>query len=504
MHIFDLFKSIIFNNEKNMKFNVKTDDLHKVKTELLIIPLPPLKHADNKFLKLDKLCDHFLSRVARENQIDGNIGANILLHSIENVLARSILLVGVSKNGDCDLSEFKKTIKPCIDQAGKLKKKSVAVQVLQDKSKQNEFAEKCKFIFKEFETVTYSYKKQLNGNLTILTNNSSSKSLMKITKEGLALANGIRLTKNLANKPANLCTPTTLANEAKKLSVKYESIKVSVMNESQMKKLKMNTLLSVAQGTTQPAKLITLKYSNGRKNKKPIVLVGKGVTFDSGGISLKPSGAMDEMKYDMAGAATVLGVFSALASLKLDTNVIGIIPATENMPAGNATKPGDVITSMSGKTVEILNTDAEGRLILCDSITYARKFNPEVVIDIATLTGACVVALGSHATGLMSNDKKLAKSLLKSGVNSNDRAWQLPLWAEYGSQLKTNFADLANVGGRTAGAITAGYFLSQFAEGLKWAHLDIAGTAWNSGANKSATGRPVGLLLDFLTNSEFK
>ena len=221
-----------------MKFNVKTDDLHKVKTELLIIPLPPLKHADNKFLELDKLCDHFLSRVARENQIDGNIGANILLHSIENVLARSILLVGVSKNGDCDLSEFKKTIKPCIDQAGKLKKKSVAVQVLQDKSKQNEFAEKCKFIFKEFETVTYSYKKQLNGNLTILTNNSSSKSLMKITKEGLALANGIRLTKNLANKPANLCTPTTLANEAKKLSVKYESIKVSVMNESQMKKIK--------------------------------------------------------------------------------------------------------------------------------------------------------------------------------------------------------------------------------------------------------------------------
>ena len=270
-----------------MKFNVKTDDLHKVKTELLIIPLPPLKHADNKFLELDKLCDHFLSRVARENQIDGNIGANILLHSIENVLARSILLVGVSKNGDCDLSEFKKTIKPCIDQAGKLKKKSVAVQILQDKSKQNEFAEKCKFIFKEFETVTYSYKKQLNGNLTILTNNSSSKSLMKITKEGLALANGIRLTKNLANKPANLCTPTTLANEAKKLSANYKSIKVSVMNESQMKKLKMNTLLSVAQGTTQPAKLITLRYSNGRKNKKPIVLVGKGVTFDSGGNFIK-------------------------------------------------------------------------------------------------------------------------------------------------------------------------------------------------------------------------
>ena len=486
-----------------MKFNVKTDDLHKVKTKLLIIPLQPLKYARNKFLNLDKLCNHFLSKIARENQIDGNIGANILLHSIDNVLARSILLVGTSKNINCDLSEFKKIMRPCIDQIGKLKKRSVAIEIHQDSPKQVDFVQKCNFIFKQFETVTYSYKKQSNSTLVILTNNSSNNSLVKIAKDGLALANGIRLTKSLANKPANLCTPTILANEAKKLSNNCKSINVSVMNEAQMKKLKMNTLLSVAQGTTQPAKLITLKYSNGKKNKRPIVLVGKGVTFDSGGISLKPSGAMDEMKYDMAGAATVLGVFSALATMDLDVNVIGIIPATENMPAGNATKPADVITSMSGKTVEILNTDAEGRLILCDSITYARKFKPEVVIDIATLTGACVVALGSHATGLMSNNEKLAESLLKSGIKSDDRAWELPLWSEYGSQLKTNFADLANVGGRTAGAITAGYFLSQFAEGLKWAHLDIAGTAWNSGANKLATGRPVALLLEFLINSKF-
>ncbi len=487
-----------------MKFNVKTDDLHKVKTDLLIIILPLLKYADSKFLTLDRLCDHFISKVAKENQIDGNLGANILLHSIKNVQARSVLLVGGSKNGNCDFDEFKKIMKPCIEQIKDSKNKKVTVQMYQDKSKQEEFVKKCKFILKEFERVTYSYKNQLNKNLIILVDKSSSKLVNKTVKEGLALANGIRLTKNLANRPANLCTPTVLANEAKKLSANNKSIRISVMNETQMKKLKMNTLLSVAQGTTQPAKLITLQYSNGKNNKRPIVLVGKGVTFDSGGISLKPSGGMDEMKYDMAGAATVLGVFSALASMDLNTKVIGIIPATENMPAGNATKPGDVITSMSGKTVEILNTDAEGRLILCDSITYARKFKPEVVIDIATLTGACVVALGNHATGLMSNNEKLAKSLLKSGINSDDRAWQLPLWSEYGSQLKTNFADLANVGGRTAGAITAGYFLSEFAEGLKWAHLDIAGTAWNSGANKLATGRPVALLLDFIINSESK
>ncbi len=487
-----------------MKFNVKIDDLHKVKTDLLIITLPLLKYADSKFLALDKLCNHFISKVAKENKIDGNLGASILLHSIENVQARSVLLLGTSETGKCDLNEFKKIMKPCVEQINKLKTRSVAIRMHHDKSKPDEFVQKCKFVFKEFERITYSYKNQSNKNLIILVDKASGSFATKTVKEGLAIATGIRLTKSLANKPANLCTPTVLASEAKKLGANNKSISVSVINEAQMKKLKMNTLLSVAQGTTQPAKLITLRYTNGKKNKRPIVLVGKGVTFDSGGISLKPSGAMDEMKYDMAGAATVLGVFSALASMNLDTNVIGIIPATENMPAGNATKPGDVITSMSGKTVEILNTDAEGRLILCDSITYARKFKPEVVIDIATLTGACVVALGNHATGLMSNNKKLAKSLLKSGINSDDRAWQLPLWSEYGSQLKTNFADLANVGGRTAGAITAGYFLSEFAEGLKWAHLDIAGTAWNSGANKLATGRPVALLLDFIINSEFK
>ena len=487
-----------------MKFHVKNYDLHKIKTDLLILILPKLKDATAEFLEVDKVSGQFLSKIAKQNKIDGRLGKSILLHAVQNIQARSILLLGTTKTGKSNFSDFKKTLKPAIEQINKIQKKSVAIRLHSDESdSQEELEQKCNLIFREFERATYSYTNQLSGELTILLSETISSNFKNmLAKRGLAVATGIRLTKNLANKPANLCTPTDLSKAAKKISVEHKAVKVSIMNEAQMRKHKMNTLLSVAEGTTQPAKLITLQYHKGKQDKKPIVLIGKGVTFDSGGISLKPSGAMDEMKYDMAGAAAVLGVFSALASMELKANVVGIIPATENMPAGNATKPGDVITSMSGKTVEILNTDAEGRLILCDSITYARRFKPEAVIDIATLTGACVVALGNHATGLMSNSDELADKLLTSGVTSDDKAWQLPLWDEYGTQLKTNFADLANVGGRAAGAITAGYFLSEFAHGLKWAHLDIAGTAWNSGTKKLATGRPVSLLIDFIVNSQ--
>jgi len=262
----------------------------------------------------------------------------------------------------------------------------------------------------------------------------------------------------------------------------------------------MHALLSVAQGSVEPAKLITLEYTGTKKNVKPVVLVGKGVTFDSGGISIKPSAAMDEMKYDMCGAASVLGVMHAVAELALPMNLVGIIPATENMPAGNATKPGDIFTSLSGQTVEVLNTDAEGRLILCDALSYSERFNPAEVIDIATLTGACVMALGHHASGLLSNHNALAKELLQAGEHSGDRAWQLPLWDEYQKQIDSPFADMANIGGRAAGTITAACFLSRFTKKLRWAHLDIAGTAWNSGQAKGATGRPVPLLVQFLLN----
>jgi leucyl aminopeptidase len=265
-----------------------------------------------------------------------------------------------------------------------------------------------------------------------------------------------------------------------------------------MQKLGMGSLLSASRGSRQPAKLIVMEYKGGKANQKPIALVGKGLTFDAGGISIKPGAGMDEMKYDMCGAASVFGAMQACVELELPINVVGVIPSSENLPDGDANKPGDIVTSMSGQTIEILNTDAEGRLILCDALTYTERFEPAAVIDIATLTGACIVALGDQASGLMANDDKLADELLDAGQSSGDRAWRLPIWDEYQTQLDSNFADMANIGGPKAGSITAACFLARYTKKFKWAHLDIAGTAWKQGAAKGATGRPVPLLMEFL------
>ena len=319
-------------------------------------------------------------------------------------------------------------------------------------------------------------------------------------EEGKAIADGVSLARTLGNLPGNICTPNYLASQARKIARGEKSISVRVLSEKEMEKLGMGALLSVARGSDQPAKLIVATYSGGAKKAPPVVLVGKGVTFDSGGISLKPGGKMDEMKFDMCGAASVLGTLQAARDLKLPINLVAIIPATENLPSGKATKPGDVVTSMSGQTIEVLNTDAEGRLILCDALTYAERFKPAEVIDIATLTGACVVALGKHASGLLSNDDKLANDLIQSGEESGDRTWRLPLWDEYQPQLDSNFADMGNIGGPEAGTITAGCFLSRFTEKQRWAHLDIAGAAWLQGKEKGATGRPVSLLVQHLLN----
>lgn len=275
----------------------------------------------------------------------------------------------------------------------------------------------------------------------------------------------------------------------------------TVLDEARMKKLGMGALLSVSKGSREPAKLITMQYNGGEKGQAPVVLVGKGLTFDAGGISIKPAAAMDEMKYDMCGGASVLGVMRALAELKLPVNVVGVVASSENLPDGAANKPGDVVTSMKGMTIEILNTDAEGRLILCDALTYVEKFKPGVVIDIATLTGACMVALGQQASGLFSNDDELADALLAAGDVAGDRAWRMPVWDEYQEQLKSPFADVANIGGRFAGAVTAACFLKRFADGYRWAHLDVAGTAWKNGGQKGATGRPVGMLMQYLLDS---
>ena len=316
-------------------------------------------------------------------------------------------------------------------------------------------------------------------------------------KRGEAIAAGTELARECANRPGNVCTPTYLAEQAKLLG-KEHGLKVEILERKDCEKLGMGSFLSVAQGSDEPLKFIVARWNGGAKTDAPIVLVGKGITFDTGGISIKPAGEMDEMKFDMGGAASVLGTLKAVALMKAKVNLIGVIPACENMPSGRAVKPGDVVTSMSGQTIEVLNTDAEGRLILCDALTYAERFKPAVTVDIATLTGACVVALGGHRSGLFSPDDALAAELLTAGEQAGDPAWRMPLDEEYDEALKSNFADMGNVGGRAGGAITAAKFLQRYTAKQRWAHLDVAGTAWKSGAAKGATGRPVPLLTHFV------
>jgi leucyl aminopeptidase len=316
-------------------------------------------------------------------------------------------------------------------------------------------------------------------------------------QRGRALAEGMALTKDLGNLPPNVCTPGYLADQARELGKRYR-MKVQVFDRADIEKMGMGALLAVARGSHEPPKFIVVEHRGARKEGKPVVLVGKGITFDTGGISIKPAAEMDEMKFDMSGAGSVLGTLKAVGEMKLPLNVVGLVPTTENMPGGQATKPGDIVKSMSGQTVEILNTDAEGRLILCDALTYAERYEPSAVIDIATLTGACVIALGHVASGLFANDDALAQELLTAADAAHDRAWRMPLWDDYQDQLKSNFADFANIGGRPAGSVTAACFLARFARKFKWAHLDIAGTAWRGGKEKGATARPVPMLTEFL------
>lgn len=343
-----------------------------------------------------------------------------------------------------------------------------------------------------------SYKKISTTQSLVRVNYYSSHAISESLHKAEAMLYGMNLCKDLGNSPANICTPTYLATTAKKIATEL-GVSAKIMSKEEIKQLGMNAFLAVAQGSTTDAQLIELSYQGAAvTNEKPIVLVGKGITFDSGGISLKPGAGMDEMKYDMCGAASVIGTFAAAVKLKLPINLVVIVPTCENMPAGNALKPGDIVKSMNGLSIEVLNTDAEGRLILCDALSYAERFQPAAVIDVATLTGACIIALGHVAQGVLGNNQNLIDQLMKAAQNVNDKTWQLPLFEEYKEQLKSNFADLQNIGGRPAGTITAAAFLSYFTENYPWAHLDIAGTAWKSGNNKGATGRPVPLLLQYL------
>ncbi|MCG6864138.1 MAG: leucyl aminopeptidase [Thiogranum sp.] len=492
-----------------MDFNVKCGDPEKLRSACVVVGVSAPRRLSAAAERLDKASQGQLGELLKSGDIGTDCGNTTLIHSPRGgIQAKRILVVGCGKDKQLAPKAFIKIARAATaavensgagDALSYLAELEVADRDLAWKARQTVTASRAAvYAFDELKSDAKPAKHPLRRLSVGVSSHEHVDEAQDGVRSGVAIANGIDLARTLGNRPGNRCTPSDLAQQAQDLKKTFSALKVEILEEKDMEKLGMGSLLSVARGSREPAKLIVMQYNGGKKGDKPVVLVGKGVTFDSGGISLKPGAAMDEMKFDMCGAASVFGSVSAVAELKLPINLVGIVPATENLPDGSATKPGDVVTSMSGQTIEVLNTDAEGRLILCDALTYAKKFDPDVVIDIATLTGACVVALGHHALGLLGNDQPLADALLAAGQTACDRAWQLPLWDEYDEALSSNFADMANIGGRSAGTITAACFLGRFTGDYRWAHLDIAGVAWDTGKNKGATGRPVSLLMQYL------
>ena len=485
-----------------MKFLTKSSPLKTLKCDCLIVAVYANKALSATALDIDKQSG-VIEAVKHLGDLNLKVGQCSWIPLTEEQPYKRLLTICIGEKPESVDSANVRSSAASVAKALKTKNIKHAAWSVENTSdvSDDKFAA---IIAESFTTQTYSYTETKTQNITPLNlaklTLHSISGLNKGWKQGLltgaAIGNGINVARELGNLPANICTPTYLAEKAQAL--KSAKLSVKVLEEAQMKRLGMGSFLSVAAGSDQPAKFIIMEYKGAVATKKPYVLVGKGITFDTGGISLKPGLGMDEMKFDMCGAASVFGVMQTIIELEPKTNIVALVAATENMPNGNATKPGDVVTSMSGQTIEVLNTDAEGRLVLCDALTYAERYKPEAVIDIATLTGACVIALGKHASGLYANDQKLANELLEAGQKAQDKAWQMPLWEEYQKQLDSNFADIANIGGREAGSVTAACFLARFTKAYKWAHLDIAGTAWDSGGAKGATGRPVGLLVDYL------
>lgn len=446
-----------------------------------------------------------ISEVLRHGDIDGKCGKTRLLYRLPGVKAERVLLLGLGKKDQLSSKSWREAVHSAITALLDTGAKNASLFLAELPIKNRDLEWKARHFCMAAESALYRFDRTKSrqpvsrslSRLTLGLLSGSKAAADRGIKQGRAIAAGINLAKDLGNLPGNICTPSYLAKQAVDLGKDWR-LDVKILEQKDIEKLAMGALLSVAKGSRQPPKFIVVRYDGAHSKEKPIVLVGKGITFDTGGISLKPGAAMDEMKFDMCGAASVLGTMRAIAELKLRLNVVALIPATENMPDGAASRPGDVITSMSGQTIEILNTDAEGRLILCDALSYAERLKPQAVVDVATLTGACIVALGHVCSGVFSNQDALAQELIAAGEDASDRAWQLPLWEDYQEDLKSNFADMANVGGKAAGSITAAAFLSRFASKFNWAHLDIAGTAWLSGKAKGATGRPVPLLTSFL------
>ncbi|MDX3774864.1 leucyl aminopeptidase [Chromatiaceae bacterium AAb-1] len=494
-----------------MEFSVKSGSPEKQRSACIVVGVYEPRRLSAVAEQLDKISEGYISNLLRRGDLEGKPGQMLLLHHVPNILSERVLLVGCGKERELDERQYRQIIAKTIstlNETGSMEavcflselhvkgrdtywKVRHAVETTQD----------CLYVFDKLKSKKDETRRPLRK---IVFNVPTRRDLTigeKAVEHGLAVAAGIKQCKDVGNLPPNICTPRYLAGQAQALTALSDKVSVEVLDAEALEAHGMNSYLAVGRGSVNGPQMSVIKYNGADDNSAPVVLVGKGLTFDSGGISLKPGDGMDEMKYDMCGAASVLGTVHAVIALNLPVNLVAVLAAAENMPDANAYRPGDILTTMSGQTVEVLNTDAEGRLVLCDALTYVERFDPDVVIDVATLTGACVVALGKHASGLLSNHNPLAHEILNASEQSGDRAWRLPLWDDYQDQLESPFADFSNLGGRAAGTITAACFLSRFTRKYNWAHLDIAGTAWRSGGkDKGSTGRPVALLTQYLLN----
>jgi len=494
-----------------MEFNVKSGSPEKQRSACIVVGVFEPRRLSPIAEQLDKISDGYISNLLRRGDLEGKAGQTLLLHHVDNVLSERILLVGCGKERELDERQYKQIINKTISTLNETGSMEAVCFLTELHVKGRDTYWKVRqaveatnnglYVFDALKSKKDETRRPLRKLVfNVPTRRELSTGELAIS-HGNAVSSGMNLCRDVANMPPNICNPAYLSRQARQLSEQSDKIDVEIIGEEQMAELGMESYLAVGRGSDNESQMTFINYQGASDSKaKPIVLVGKGLTFDSGGISLKPGAGMDEMKYDMGGAAGVLGTMKALAALELPINVIGVLAGCENMPSSNAYRPGDVLTTMSGQTVEVLNTDAEGRLVLCDVLTYVERFDPELVIDTATLTGAIIVALGSHACGLMSNHNPLAHEILNAGEQSSDRAWRMPIWDDYQEALSSPFADFTNLGGKGAGSITAACFLSRFTKKYNWAHLDVAGTAWNSGANKGSTGRPVPILTQFLLN----
>jgi len=494
-----------------MEFSVKSGSPEKQRSACIVVGVYEPRRLSAVAEQLDKISEGYISNLLRRGDLEGKPGQMLLLHHVPNVLSERVLLVGCGKERELDERQYRQIIAKTIstlNETGSMEavcflselhvkgrdtywKVRHAVETTQD----------CLYVFDKLKSKKDETRRPLRKMVFNVPTRRDLTIGERAVEHGLAIAAGVKHCKDVGNMPPNICTPAYLAEQAKALTALSEKVSVEVLGVPEMSALGMNSYLAVGRGSVNQPTMSVIKYQGANDDSAPVVLVGKGLTFDSGGISLKPGDGMDEMKFDMCGAASVFGTMHAVINLQLPINIVAILAAAENMPDANAYRPGDILTTMSGQTVEVLNTDAEGRLVLCDALTYVERFDPELVIDVATLTGACVIALGKHASGLLSNHNPLAHEILSASEQSGDRAWRLPLWDEYQDQLESPFADFSNLGGRAAGTITAACFLSRFTRKYNWAHLDIAGTAWRSGGkDKGSTGRPVALLTQFLIN----